>query len=231
MRKERSCGAVVYCEECGKRQYLLLHHPAGHWDFPKGHVNKGETVQACAARERQEETGITDLNFIPGFEEKIHYFFTEKKVLVSKEVVYLLARTNTKEVKLSFEHTSYEWNTYEEALKKVTYQTSAEHSLEAKDFYVAAFLSQQAVEKALKALILKEKKELIKTHNVSRMAKLLSIPEELQIRISELEPVYQATRYPDVTSTIPADQFSEKDTAEFLNTAMEVITWVQEQMK
>ena len=35
---------------------------------------------------------------------------------------------------------------------------SANNSLNAKDFYLSAFMSQQAVEKALKAVLIKEKK-------------------------------------------------------------------------
>lgn len=108
---------------------------------------------------------------------------------------------------------------------------SAENSLNSKDFYVSAFLSQQAVEKCLKALMLKEKGELIKSHNISRLAKLLNLPYKLLIKISELEPVYQETRYPDVASKIPAEEFEEKDAMEFLNIADEVVEWIRHKMK
>ena len=124
VKKETSCGAVVHREEKGKRLFLLLHYPAGHWDFPKGYVEKGETVQACAARETKEETGITDLEFTPGFEETIHYFFKENNTLISKEVVYVIARTTTAQVTISYEHTGHEWLLYNKALKRLTYQNS-----------------------------------------------------------------------------------------------------------
>lgn len=31
---------------------------ANRWDLPKGHVDEGEAIEQCAARELQEETGI-----------------------------------------------------------------------------------------------------------------------------------------------------------------------------
>ena len=108
---------------------------------------------------------------------------------------------------------------------------SSENSLNSKDFYVSAFMSQQAVEKALKALMLKEKEELIKSHNVSRIAKMLNLPNQLLIKISALEPIYQETRYPDVASKLPAEEFEEKDAVEFLNSAQEVVEWITKKIK
>ncbi len=133
MKKELSCGAVVF----RGRRYLLLHYPAGHWDFPKGHIKKGESVLACARRETEEETGINDLKFIPGFEEKIHYFFKEKGELISKDVIYVLSGTSTKKVNLSFEHTGYAWLPYKAALARLTFPTS-KHVLEKAEAFLNA---------------------------------------------------------------------------------------------
>ena len=38
MKKEKSCGAVVFKEN----QVLLIKHVLGHIDFPKGHMEAGE---------------------------------------------------------------------------------------------------------------------------------------------------------------------------------------------
>ena len=126
MKRELSCGAVIYREEQNKKLYLLLHYPAGHWDFPKGHITAKESIQECAKREIEEETGITTLEFISGFKEKLHYFFKQKKTLISKDVIYLLAKTTTKKVQISFEHTGYTWKPYKDALRLLTYKTSKE---------------------------------------------------------------------------------------------------------
>jgi 8-oxo-dGTP pyrophosphatase MutT (NUDIX family) len=38
---------------------LLVHRPAyGDWTFPKGKLERGETEEACALREVEEETGL-----------------------------------------------------------------------------------------------------------------------------------------------------------------------------
>jgi len=42
---ERSAGAVVFhIDGSGKREYLLLHYPSGHWDFPKGMLQGGDKL-------------------------------------------------------------------------------------------------------------------------------------------------------------------------------------------
>ena len=62
---EVSVGAVVYRVENGRRLYLLLHYPSGHFDFAKGHVEAGETEEMTLRRETDEETGIRDLAVSP----------------------------------------------------------------------------------------------------------------------------------------------------------------------
>ena len=109
--------------------------------------------------------------------------------------------------------------------------TAAKNSIISKDYYVSAFMSQQAVEKILKALVLKDKKELIKTHSILRLAKLMNLPRELLVKISKLEPIYQETRYPDVSSKIPSEEFEEKDANEFLKIAIEVLEWTKKMMQ
>ena len=121
---EKSCGAVVYRLEGGKRLYLLLHYQEGHWDFPKGHVEEGETEEGTARREVVEETGIDALDFEQAFKEKISYSFKRESAMVPKEVVFFLAATSKKEVKLSDEHAGFVWLPFESALKKLTYKNA-----------------------------------------------------------------------------------------------------------
>ena len=126
MKKERSAGAIIYRKENEKTYFLLLWYPAGHWDFPKGNIEPGEKEIETVKREVYEETGITDLEFIFGFREIIRYFYFRNKEKISKEVIFYLAKTNQKEVRLSYEHKGYEWLTYKEALKRITYENSKE---------------------------------------------------------------------------------------------------------
>ena len=44
MIKEHSAGAVLYGHFVNdETKFLLLHYASGHWDFPKGNVEAGET--------------------------------------------------------------------------------------------------------------------------------------------------------------------------------------------
>lgn len=132
-KAEKSCGIVVFSEDAGVRRYLILHYEEGHWDLPKGHVEEGETEEETARRETFEETGISELEFVPGFRKTISYSFKRKGMMVPKEVVFFLARTSAKEVYLSDEHIGYAWLPYLQAAEKVTYENARLILWEAED--------------------------------------------------------------------------------------------------
>jgi bis(5'-nucleosidyl)-tetraphosphatase len=119
--EERSAGAVVFRRAPGGPSYLLLRYPAGHWDLPKGNIEKGEEPIQTMVREVREETGIVDLRVIPGYEKKIEYFYRRDGRRVHKTVVFFLAETSVEKVTISFEHQDYGWFDYAEAIKTVTY--------------------------------------------------------------------------------------------------------------
>lgn len=123
MMFEKSCGVVLFHEN-GRREYLLLHYPGGHWDLPKGHVEKGESEKETAARELEEETGIKEIEFISGYREVISYKYHRGPKLSTKEVVYFLAKTSAKEVKISHEHQNFLWLPYNEAVEKLTFENA-----------------------------------------------------------------------------------------------------------
>jgi 8-oxo-dGTP pyrophosphatase MutT (NUDIX family) len=130
---EKSAGAIIfYKEENQEPHYLLLHYPGStknakdYWDFPKGHIEKGESEIDTVKREVKEETGLEDIEIIPGFKTSIKYFFKKEKRTIFKIVVFYLARAKTKDVKISFEHIGYIWLPFKKAIKKVTYKNAKE---------------------------------------------------------------------------------------------------------
>ena len=124
MIEERSAGAVLFNETKFGKIFLLLNYPSGHWDFVKGNIEDKETLQQTVVREIREETGITDVEFIDGFEDKIEYHYQRDGDLVHKEVIFFLAKTKTVDVKISHEHLGFAWLSFNEALKKLTFKNA-----------------------------------------------------------------------------------------------------------
>lgn len=84
MKKEKSCGAVVFND---KREVLLVEHNRGHISFPKGHVEGLEEEWETAYREVLEETGIKCL-----IDRSIYEVITYMpKPDISKDVVFFKA--------------------------------------------------------------------------------------------------------------------------------------------
>lgn len=87
MKREKSCGAVVYRYNNDVLEVLLIRHRfGGHWSFPKGHVEEGENEFQTALREVKEETNLS-IRLREGFRESVEYF---PKPYIKKQVVYFL---------------------------------------------------------------------------------------------------------------------------------------------
>ena len=124
MREQKSAGIVLFRNTSNKNEFLLLNYPQGHWDFIKGKVEQGETLYEAASRETKEETGISDIEFIDGFEESVEYNFKFKNEDIHKIVIFFLAKTNEKKITLSHEHNDFVWLEYNDALKKTTFRNA-----------------------------------------------------------------------------------------------------------
>ena len=78
MKVEYSYGIVVYSRFKDKYNFLLLKRKEGWLDFPKGHIEEGETGIQAALRETMEESGVNLVpeNLVPFFHYDITYYFT-----------------------------------------------------------------------------------------------------------------------------------------------------------
>jgi 8-oxo-dGTP pyrophosphatase MutT (NUDIX family) len=119
MQKEKSCGALVCRCAAGSVKILILRHKlGGHWSFPKGHVEPGETERQTARREVLEETGL-DVNLLDNFRELVSY---SPKPGVSKDVVYFLGKTDREDTVMQPEEVSeLRWVDIAEAHEYLTY--------------------------------------------------------------------------------------------------------------
>lgn len=134
MPQESSRGAVIFRMDGGQRLYLLLHYESGHWEFVKGKIEKGEEDKDTVVREAREETGITDLNFVFGFRERIEYFYRREGQTIHKEVIFFLAETKARDVTISDEHIGFEWLEYDSAMKRLTFDNAKKILKKAEEF-------------------------------------------------------------------------------------------------
>ena len=91
MKKEKSCGAIIINDN---KEVLLLKQTKGHYSFPKGHVEPGETEVETAIREIKEETNID-----VAIDEAKRYVITYQSAEdVIKDVIYFLAKPTSYEL-------------------------------------------------------------------------------------------------------------------------------------
>ena len=143
---EKSVGAVLFCDTSGRRMYLILRYPSGHYEFPRGHTEAGETEEETLRREVHEETGIESLTVYP-FRTENRFFYVAhgsertrriregRGIWIFKCVFFYPARTEETQVNLSHEHQEWLWLPYDEALKTVTY-VNARRILEQTEQYL-----------------------------------------------------------------------------------------------
>ena len=117
--KEVSAGGVpFFVDQTGQVFYLLLRYrKAGHWAFPKGHIEVGETLIETAKREIYEETGQSQFTILCKLPKVSVYWFRRQNGIVEKTVHYYLVRFHSKKLRLSSEHDHARWVSYEEAHK------------------------------------------------------------------------------------------------------------------
>lgn len=66
-----AAGGVVQNAE----QQILFIYRRKTWDLPKGKLDKGETIEACALREVEEETGVHPLTIKQFIGKTYHQYF------------------------------------------------------------------------------------------------------------------------------------------------------------
>ena len=119
MKYEKSCGCIIIKE--GK--VLLVQHNAGHWDFPKCHMEENETEVQTAIREVKEETNL-DVQVCENKRYVIEYYPKED---IFKQVVFFVATCKVTEVKKQEEEIkNIEWLSFEDAINRISYDNSKE---------------------------------------------------------------------------------------------------------
>lgn len=72
---------------------LLMILRKGHWDLPKGKLDEGETIEECAVREVEEETGLQQLQLGDLISVTVHHY-TENNEEIEKETHWYKMRVH-----------------------------------------------------------------------------------------------------------------------------------------
>jgi phosphoribosylformimino-5-aminoimidazole carboxamide ribotide isomerase len=125
--KRLSAGLVPVRRGAGGLEFLLLYNLFfEQWQFPRGHVQKGETERACALREFREATGLKVGKLHEGCRTELHYTVVIRDYDVERTIVYFLAEVEGGEVRLGNEnHGEARWAPAQEAWELLT-ETSPE---------------------------------------------------------------------------------------------------------
>ena len=117
--REISAGVIVWRKTSEGPRFLILYHGHNYWNFAKGKIEKEEKSFQTALRETKEETGLSrrDLQFTDYYKVKENFIFTRRGKKVFKTVIFYLACTPKRWIRISKEHQGFGWFTYREALK------------------------------------------------------------------------------------------------------------------
>lgn len=119
-----SAGGVVLRNIDGEVKVLLTQH-SGHkgWEFPKGHIEIGESSQVAAIREVEEESGV-----VAEVIEKAgdcEYFYYEKGERVLKKITYYFMKyVGEGDASTAFEVMDKTWLLPNEVGEKLTYKST-----------------------------------------------------------------------------------------------------------
>ena len=111
----------------------------------------------------------------------------------------------------------------------------AENDLVTGDWDGAAFWSQQAAEKALKALLLHHGKAA-RGHNLLELGRV--VEEELGVSVAEiaadlreLTVHYTISRYPNAANALPYELYDEAKARELVERARRVLEWARRNLR
>ena len=109
----KAAGGIV--EKEGK---FLLIYRRKVWDFPKGKLDKGETIENCAVREVEEETGVK-VKLDKKIEAVWHTYIDRKKYILKKTYWYAMRCADDKKMSPQKEEgiKKVEWMSIDEVRK------------------------------------------------------------------------------------------------------------------
>jgi HEPN domain-containing protein len=94
-------------------------------------------------------------------------------------------------------------------------------------YYASVFFSQQAAEKALKAAAIDKLQKLPKGHNLIQMANAVNATLEVMNAAAELNPEFLATRNPENSEGVPAQNYDRRSARTHIRCAQTIVDWIK----
>lgn len=130
MKRARSAGGVVFRRGPEGPQILLLQHQGGKWMLPKGTIEAGETPEAVALREVQEEARLSNLRVVGDLgQERYFFFWRSEDTYYDKTVHYYLMEFLGGEEPAPQREEGFiacEWVSLDEAVARIGYKETRE---------------------------------------------------------------------------------------------------------
>ena len=132
MRYEKSCGAIVYRDYNETIEFLSVKSKShGHWGFPKGHIEEGESEQEAAKREVMEETELI-ITLCSDYKASVKYYSAE---YTCKEVVYFIGKSLSEYINIQKEEIEdFKWLSYNKMLEQITFDNDKNIFIEVKNY-------------------------------------------------------------------------------------------------
>lgn len=126
MKRIFSAGGIVLKKDDGEIKVLVSQHSGHHgWDFPKGHIEAGESAEQTALREVIEEVGVKGEILEKAGETK--YFYYDQGERVFKTVTFFLMKyAGEGEATTAFEVSDQVWLPVDEVAEKLTFKATKE---------------------------------------------------------------------------------------------------------
>lgn len=129
-RMEFSAGGVVYRRVAGQIEIAFIHDQSKKWTLAKGHIEPGETNEAAAKRETEEEMGLRGLEqkaFLGTIDFSFRDRYNTPGALIKKRVYYFLFEaTGETEGKPQREEkiTAIKWVPLDQALETIDFENT-----------------------------------------------------------------------------------------------------------
>ncbi|MFI3305642.1 MAG: NUDIX domain-containing protein [Rikenellaceae bacterium] len=89
-----AAGGVVERDD----ERILMIHRNGRWDLPKGHWEEGETIEECAVREVEEESGVSGITLVAKICSTLHAYYMKGRWELKRTEWYSMTSSDRSEL-------------------------------------------------------------------------------------------------------------------------------------